>query len=111
MGCYPHHTRNEVQPDLSTEFGGASLISNLKTIVSNKAQKPRWAKLCRSRVKLEKKLACKRCNRSFYNFRAISYHYFVVHSDGIRKKEEPTLEQCLVDLEEEFEKIFGDTNG
>jgi len=79
----------------------------LKTIAGNKAHRRRWSKLCRSRVKLGKKLGCKKCRRSFENYRAISYHYFVVHSDGIRKKGEPTLEQCLVDLEEEFEKNFG----
>jgi len=79
--------------------------------VSNKGQSRHWSKLCRSRKKLKKRLSCKKCRRSFENFRAISYHYFVVHSDGVLNNGEPTLVQCLEDLEEEYKIIFGDTNG
>ena len=72
-----------------------------------KFQKLRWAKLCRSRTKLHKRLVCQKCRRSFNNFRATSYHYFVSHSDGITKKSEPTLRECLEDLEKQYKKIFG----
>lgn len=77
--------------------------------ITNKPQQRRWAKLCRNRNKLKKRLGCKKCRRSFDNFRALAYHYFVLHSDGVRNNGEPTLRQCLEDLEKEFQKIFGGT--
>lgn len=72
-------------------------------------QKKSRAAQCRT--KLKKKEGCKKCTRSFNNFRALFYHTVVTHSNVVERNIEPTLETCLSEIEQEYQRFLEDPHG